>query len=431
MSSSEPPHEPPRGRLVVVGLGYIGLPTAIVFAQAGWSVLGVDVSENIVASINYGSLPFVEEGLEEVLVDVIRSGALRASTRPEPADVFIVSVPTPFTGEHAVDMSYINAAAQSIAPVLTGGELVVLESTVPPGTTEKMAEKILAERPDLSMDPTHPGALYFAHAPERVLPGRIMAELTTNDRIVGGLGDEAGARAQAVYQSFCTGAVSITDAATAELAKLAENSFRDVNIAFANELSLICDDLGINVWDVIELANQHPRVSILQPGPGVGGHCIAVDPWFIVSAAPERARLIRTAREVNDSKPKRVIEQILTVADALGLDEPTIGVLGLAFKPDIDDLRESPSVDIALELATSNPNMEVLCVEPNITHLPKALAALKNARLVTLDVAVERADIIVLLVDHQQFRQTDPEIFGSRPIIDAKGLWRRTAGAAS
>lgn len=427
MSSSEPP----RGRLVVVGLGYIGLPTAIVFAQAGWSVLGVDVSENVVASINYGSLPFVEEGLEEVFVDVIRSGALRASTRPEPADVFIVSVPTPFTDEHAVDMSYINAAAESIAPVLTGGELVVLESTVPPGTTEKMADKILAERPDLSMDPASPGALYFAHAPERVLPGRIMAELTTNDRIIGGLGDEAGARAQAVYQSFCTGTVSVTDAATAELVKLAENSFRDVNIAFANELSLICDDLGINVWDVIELANQHPRVSILQPGPGVGGHCIAVDPWFIISAAPERARLIRTAREVNDSKPKRVIEQILTVGDALGLDEPTIAVLGLAFKPDIDDLRESPSVDIALELATSNPTMEVLAVEPNITHLPKALAALTNARLVTLDVAVERADIIVLLVDHQQFRQTDPAIFGNRPIIDTKGLWRRKAGGAS
>ncbi|WP_076466107.1 UDP-N-acetyl-D-mannosamine dehydrogenase [Actinomyces mediterranea] len=431
MSSSEPLRALPQGRLVVVGLGYIGLPTAVVFAQAGWSVLGVDVSENVVASINYGSLPFVEAGLEEALAGVVRSGAFRASTRPEPADVFIVSVPTPFTGEHTVDMSYINAAAESIAPILAGGELVVLESTVPPGTTEMMAHKILAERPDLSMDPAHPGALFFAHAPERVLPGRILAELTTNDRIVGGLGDEAGVRAQAVYQSFCTGTVSVTGAATAELTKLAENSFRDVNIAFANELSLICDDLGINVWDVIELANRHPRVSILQPGPGVGGHCIAVDPWFIVSAAPSRVRLIRTAREVNDSMPARVIEQIRAAVDVLGLDKPKIALLGLAFKPDIDDLRESPSVGIALELATSNPTMEVLAVEPHITHLPTAFAAMTNVRLVTLDDAVERADIIVLLVDHRQFRRTDPAIFGDRPIIDTKGLWRRTAGGAS
>lgn len=407
-----------RGRMCVVGLGYIGLPTAVVFARSGWQVTGVDISAHKVEMVNAGMLPFVEEGLEQALADAVSTGHLRASTAPSSADVFIVSVPTPFVQDHRADLTFVDAAADEVAGVLRGGELVVLESTVPPGATEHMAKRILDRRPELD------GRLDFAHAPERVLPGRIMAELRTNDRIVGGLTPEATERARGVYADFCTGTISTTDARTAELSKLAENSFRDVNIAFANELSLICARLGIDVWELISLANHHPRVDILQPGPGVGGHCIAVDPWFIVSADPQDSRLIRTAREVNDSKPRWVISRVLAALDALSRRGARVAVLGLAFKADIDDLRESPSVEIARELAVSRPGVGFDVVEPNIEQLPPELTGLANVSLVGLAAGLERADVVVLLVDHHEFKDVDTTSLGGKAVIDTRGVWR-------
>jgi len=419
MSSSEVSEaQQGRGRLCVIGLGYIGLPTAVVFARSGWDVLGVDVSERIVELVNVGRLPFVEEGLEQALAEAVASGKLHAAREPAAADVFVVSVPTPFVGEHRADLTFVDAAADEVAEALQGGELVVLESTVPPGATEHLAKRILRRRPELE------GRVDFAHAPERVLPGRIMTELRTNDRIVGGLTPRATERAREVYASFCTGTISTTDARTAELSKLAENSFRDVNIAFANELSLICARLGIDVWELISLANHHPRVDILQPGPGVGGHCIAVDPWFIVSADPEDSRLIRTAREVNDGKPRWVIGRVLAALDALAPNSPKVAVLGVAFKADIDDLRESPSVEIARELALSRPGVSFDVVEPNITTLPDQLRGLDNVSLVDLDHAIGDADVIVLLVDHKQFKDVEPERLRGKSVIDTRGVWR-------
>ncbi len=415
-----------RGRVEVVGLGYIGLPTAVVFAHHGWHVTGVDVNPHTVQEVNEGRLPFVEEGLESVLREVAGT-TLTASTEPVGADVVIVSVPTPFGEDHVADLRFIDAAADSIVPVLRGGELVVLESTVPPGATEHMARRILSARPDLAAEDgvLEHAKVDFAHAPERVLPGRIMAELTTNDRIMGGIGQAAAQRAKDVYATFCTGEITTTDARTAELSKLAENSFRDVNIAYANELSLVCDDLGIDVWELISLANRHPRVNILQPGPGVGGHCIAVDPWFIVSADREHTALIRTAREVNDAKPSWVIQRAEAILDSLRTDTPTVAVLGLAFKPDIDDLRESPSLAIADRLAEEFTHAKLLAVEPNITELPPVLARHDNVVLSSLEEAVAASDMVLLLVDHTPFTQMDPKLLGARPVIDTRGLWVR------
>ncbi len=303
----------------VVGLGYIGLPTAAVLAQAGKRVIGVDLQERTVTAVNSGTVPpFVEEGLETVVAGAVARGLLSAQSTTPAADAYIISVPTPpFKADHLADLSYIESAARAIAPHLEGGELLVLESTSPPpGTTEHMASVILDERRDLTDDPGHRHSVYFAHAPERVLPGRIMIEMVDNDRIIGGTTSEAASLTKDLYGSFCRGELLLTDARTAEMAKLTENAFRDVNIAFANELSIIADKLDIDVWELIELANHHPRVNILQPGPpGVGGHCIAVDPWFIVSAQPESARLIATARAVNDSKPDVVLAKTLEVAE--------------------------------------------------------------------------------------------------------------------
>ncbi len=424
MSSSESPAGASNGTLCVVGLGYIGLPTAVVFANSGWSVLGVDVAERIVSMVNAATLPFVEAGLEEVLAEVVANGSLRAVGAPESAGVFVISVPTPFGPDHEADLRFVDSAADSVASVLCGGELVVLESTVSPGATEHLARRILDARPDLAGDDTWEGAkLSFAHAPERVLPGRIMAELTTNDRIIGGLTPAATERARGVYQTFCTGTISTTDSRTAELSKLAENSFRDVNIAFANELSLVCADLGIDVWELIGLANHHPRVNILQPGPGVGGHCIAIDPWFIVAADPDRARLIRTAREVNDSKPDWVIDRIETAMTQPAVGGSPVALLGLAFKPDIDDLRSSPALEIAARVAADNPNTRFLAVEPNISELPTALSALDNVTLTSFDDAVEQSRVVALLVDHTPFREVDPATLGTRIIVDTRGIW--------
>ncbi|MFC7457051.1 UDP-N-acetyl-D-mannosamine dehydrogenase [Brachybacterium sp. GCM10030267] len=412
----------PLDTVSVIGLGYIGLPTAAVLAQAGKTVIGVDVKQANVDAINAGTVPFVEEGLEAVVAGVVAQGKLSAQTETPEADAYIVSVPTPFTGDHDADLSYIEAAARGIAPQLSGGELVVLESTAPPGATERMAEVILEARPEFTLEPNLRSSLYFSHAPERVLPGRIMIEMVDNDRIIGGMTPEAAELNRDLYASFCKGDLLITDARTAEMAKLTENAFRDVNIAFANELSIIADRQGIDVWELIELANHHPRVNILQPGPGVGGHCIAVDPWFIVSADREFSNLIRTAREVNDSKPQLVLEKVLEKADRF--KDPTVAALGIAFKANIDDLRESPSRTIVGDLAEKLTDGTVLVVEPNVEELPKELAERDNVELAELDSALERADIVLLLVDHDPFKELDRELLREKIVIDTKGLWR-------
>lgn len=409
-----------------VGLGYIGLPTAVVMANSGVDVTGVDVKAENVERINRGEVTIVEPGLEEGLKTAIASGNFRATTEMVHADTYIVAVPTPFNDDHAVDMKYIYAVAETIAPKLEGGELVILESTSPPQTTRRMAERILELRPDMVADgdenPDDKPVVYFAHCPERILPGNAMDELITNDRIIGGDTEEATRRATEIYRSFCQGELLGTNAVTAEMAKLTENSFRDVNIAFANELSLICDNLGISVWELIELANHHPRVNILQPGPGVGGHCIAVDPWFIVSSDPENSRLIRTAREVNDGKPEWVVDKVSQAVNETNAD--SIAVLGLAFKPNIDDLRESPSLHIAEAITKSFADHQILIAEPNVAKLPETLSSCSNAKLVDADIAIEQSDVVVLLVDHEPFKNVTAAQLKQKEVIDTKGLWR-------
>lgn len=410
----------------VIGLGYIGLPTAAMFASRSVNVVGVDVRQDIVDTINQGRIHIVEPGLEEVVRGAVEKGALRAVTVPTPADAFIIAVPTPFTGSnHEPDLSYINAACRAIAPVLGRGNLVILESTSPVGATD-MVEKLLAEaRPDLRF-PSDAGEntdIFIAHCPERVLPGMVMSELISNDRVIGGVTPRCAQVAVSLYKIFVEGdCVIASSTRVAEMAKLTENSFRDVNIAFANELSLICDRLDINVWELIALANRHPRVNVLQPGPGVGGHCIAVDPWFIVHSAPEQARLIAMARYVNDSKPEWVLSKLKSLIENCSTDGPsgeksevTIACYGLAFKPDIDDLRDSPSLAIASRIAKEHTG-PVMVIEPNITSLPVGLA---DAKLCTLEEA-QSADIHVLLVDHREFRHMKAP---SGQILDTKGLW--------
>lgn len=406
----------------VIGLGYIGLPTAAVLAQSGMTVIGVDVNHSTVDAINDGRVPFVEEGLESVLAGVVAQGKLRAQTATPEADAYIVSVPTPFKDDHDADLSYIAAAARGIAPKLSGQELIVLESTAPPGATEFMANVILEARPEFTQEPNHANSIYFSHAPERVLPGRIMIEMVENDRIIGGLTSEAAELNRELYSSFCSGELLLTDARTAEMAKLTENAFRDVNIAFANELSMIADRQGIDVWELIELANHHPRVNILQPGPGVGGHCIAVDPWFLVSSDREHSKLIATARKVNDHKPEVVLAKVLE--NARRLDNPTIAALGIAFKANIDDLRESPSKNIVIALSERLRGGRILVAEPNISELPADIAKNGNVELTELNHAIAEADIVLLLVDHEPFRSVDSDTLREKTVIDTKGLWR-------
>jgi UDP-N-acetyl-D-mannosaminuronic acid dehydrogenase len=408
----------------VIGLGYIGLPTAAILASTDINVVGVDVNPRTVEAVNRGDVPFVEPDLATYVAGAVTKGTLRAAAAPEPADAFIIAVPTPFTGDHEPDLSYIKAAAQAVAPQLRGDELLILESTSPPGATEKMAQWVLEARPDLSLDGSDGRpVVHFAHCPERVLPGRVMIELVTNDRIVGGLTPQAAEMAKKLYSVFCQGEILLTDAVTAEMAKLVENSFRDVNIAFANELSLIADKLEIDVWELIRLANHHPRVNILQPGPGVGGHCIAVDPWFIVDADPEQSRLIRTAREVNDGKPEWVIRKVEEAV--AGIESPTIAALGLAFKADIDDLRESPARRIAARLADDFAAGTVLAVEPHIEELPAELANRRNVELADLDDALKRADVVVVLVDHAAFKERVDDLRDAEiAVIDTRGVTR-------
>lgn len=413
-------------QIAFVGLGYIGLPTAVVMANSGLNVVGVDVVADKVAEINQGVVSIVEPGLEAQLDQAITSGKFYATTETPHADAYIIAVPTPFTENYDIDMKYIYSAVSEIAPKLEGNELVILESTSPPLTTDKMAHYLLSLRPDLVADgdenPDGKPVVYFAHCPERILPGNAMDELITNDRIIGGITEEATRRASEIYSSFCTGELLGTTARTAELAKLTENSFRDVNIAFANELSLIADNLDINVWELIELANHHPRVNILQPGPGVGGHCIAVDPWFIVSASPNEAQLIRTAREVNDGKPAWVVNKVATTIR--NTKATKVAALGLAFKANIDDLRESPALAITKEMAERFPDIQLFAVEPNVSALPASLERFQNVSLAEYNEAIAEADIVVLLVDHDEFKDVPARALRGKDVIDTKGMWR-------
>ncbi len=418
-------------RISVIGLGYIGLPTAAVFASRGIEVIGVDISQHAVDTINKGQIHIVEPDLDILVHAVTREGNLRATTAPEPADAFLIAVPTPFKGDHEPDLSYIEAASRAIAPVLQPGNLVVLESTSPVGATEQMADWLAEARPDLTF-PQQAGEqsdIRVVHCPERVLPGHVLRELVENDRVIGGMTPRCSAAAVELYKTFVMGECIVTNARTAEMCKLTENAFRDVNIAFANELSLICDRLDISVWELIRLANRHPRVNILQPGPGVGGHCIAVDPWFIVDRSPEEARLIRTAREVNDGKPHWVLSKVDEAAQTLAAErgcspqDLRVAAFGLAFKPDIDDLRESPALEIVEHLAGRFPGA-VLAVEPNIETLPKTLAA-HNVKLVDAEVALAEADIWLLLVDHREFCDKVPVMRAGTRIVDCRGIWEK------
>jgi UDP-N-acetyl-D-mannosaminuronic acid dehydrogenase len=411
----------------VVGLGYIGLPTAAVFSSKKIKVVGLDVNQLVVDTINKGQIHIIEPDLDLLVHSSVRDGYLKATINPEPADAFLIAVPTPFADGHKPDLSYIESAAILISPVLKRGDLIILESTSPVGATEKMAEWLATARPDLTF-PQQLGEnsdIRIAYCPERVLPGDVLRELVRNDRIIGGMTLKCSEAAVRIYKIFVEANCIITSVRTAEMCKLTENSFRDTNIAFANELSILCDKFDINVWELINLANRHPRVNILSPGPGVGGHCIAVDPWFIVTAAPDEARLIRTAREVNDSKPLIVIEKFKSETEKYLKEHPSlcnkdikVSCLGLAFKADIDDLRESPSLDITKEIAQIHPG-ELLVVEPNITELPAVLK--HSAKLASLDEAISKSHIIILLVGHKEFKNIEPKDLTNIILIDTCG----------
>ncbi|GGY76317.1 UDP-N-acetyl-D-mannosamine dehydrogenase [Marinobacter zhanjiangensis] len=417
----------------MIGLGYIGLPTAAVIASRRKNVIGVDINQHAVDTINRGDIHIVEPELDIIVHSAVKEGYLRATTTPEPADAFLIAVPTPFKAEngndHVPDLTYIESASKAIAPVLEKGNLVILESTSPVGATEQMAKWLAEARPDLTFPQTQgeESDIRIAHCPERVLPGHVVRELVENDRVIGGMTPRCSEVAASLYRFFVDGECITTTARTAEMAKLTENSFRDVNIAFANELSIICDKIDISVWELIRLANRHPRVNILQPGPGVGGHCIAVDPWFIVSETPEEARLIRTAREVNDGKPEWVLEKVqqevgkfLTAHPDKTARDVTIACFGLAFKPDIDDLRESPALKIVERLASIHPG-NLAIVEPNIEVLPEKLRS--NAELRSASTAIAQADILLLLVDHREFKKLSIRDTGPRLIVDTRGIW--------
>tara|TARA_B100000767_G_C19763207_1_gene536184 strand:- start:1391 stop:2635 length:1245 start_codon:yes stop_codon:yes gene_type:complete len=410
----------------VIGLGYIGLPTAALVASNKIKVFGIDVNQDIVNSVNKGKIHIIEPNLEELVFSAVKDGSLRASSDITNSDVYIVAVPTPFMQNHKPDLSYIRSASKSIAKVLKIGNLVILESTSPVGTSEKMMEWMKEERPDLSFPEVGKDVksdVFIAHCPERVLPGNIIKELISNDRIIGGISKYCSEVAHDFYTKFVKGECLLTDCRTAEMCKLIENSFRDVNIAFANELSIICDKLDINVWDLIKLANHHPRVNILNPGPGVGGHCIAVDPWFIVDSAPDESKLIRMARVVNDNKPLFIIEKLKKIVKKMNLKQSDISIacLGLSFKPDIDDLRESPALDIVKKIYQMKFNKTYI-VEPNIKKIPKSLQTLE---LVDLKFAITSADIVLLLVDHTEFKNLDLSILSGKHIIDTRGIWSK------
>lgn len=414
--------------IAVIGLGYIGLPTAALFASRKMHVQGIDVQSAIVSKVNAGEIHIIEPDLDMIVRAVVSEGYLQASDTLLAADVFIIAVPTPFKEEHQPDLSYINQAAHTIAPILQPGNLVILESTSPVGTTESLSKWMAALRPDLKF-PTEHGEqadIRVAYCPERVLPGYIMKELVQNDRVMGGITPLCARKAKETYQIFVKGDCFLTDARTAELCKLTENAYRDVNIAFANELSMVCDKLDVNVWELIRLANRHPRVNILQPGPGVGGHCIAVDPWFIVSSAPQEAKLIRTAREVNDAKSEWVIQHTLAAINAHlqtqseeRQENLVVACFGLSYKADIDDLRESPAVSIAVKLSALHSG-PLLIVEPNIVQNPQHFPA--KIELCHWQEALEKSAIVLLLVDHKEFKNIPLEEWKKCQVIDLRGM---------
>lgn len=413
-------------KVCVLGLGYIGLPTAALMASRGIEVVGVDINQPVVDSVNRGEVHLVEPLLDAVVQAAVGSGRLKAAARPETADAFMIAVPTPITADKASDMRAVLSAVDSIAPVLKAGDLVVLESTSPVGSTDRITQRLIAARPDLRFPEagkSNPIDVHMAYCPERVLPGKIIEELVSNDRAIGGLTPDCTQRAIDLYALFVDGELVPTRAREAELCKLAENAFRDVNIAYANELANVCDTQGIDVWEVIRLANRHPRVNILNPGPGVGGHCIAVDPWFIVESAPNDTPVIQAARAVNDGRPHRIVEKVCVAVE--GLHSPVVACLGLAFKPDIDDLRESPAVDVVMNIVRL-PGVTVLAVEPNIDQLPSGLRD-AGVELVDLETALSRADAVALLVDHNAFKEHAARIAQSKRVIDTRGILPRSA----
>jgi len=407
--------------VTVLGLGYIGLPTAAIIARTGARVLGVDVTESVVETVNSGKIHIEEVDLDGLVSGVVARGTLRASTQIAPADVFVIAVPTPFAENHQPDVRYVLQAATSIAAVLKPGDTVILESTSPVGTTEQVRDLLARLRPDLKV-PGRTGEaadIAIAYCPERVLPGRILVELIDNDRVIGGITPRCARKALTFYRRFVRGACVTTTSRAAEMTKLAENAYRDVNIAFANELSLVADTMGVDVWDVIRLANRHPRVNILSPGPGVGGHCIAVDPWFLVAADPAHTPLIRTARLVNDGKVDHVIAQAAALIDSVPGAE--VACLGLAFKANIDDFRESPALKVTEALARAYGG-RVRVVEPYAATLPSALAA-TGATLADIDTALERCAVLIVLVDHDVFKSVPLEERSDKLVYDTRGIW--------
>lgn len=418
-------------RVSVIGLGYIGLPTAAVIARAGMPVHGVDVSQAVVDTINRGEIHIEEVDLDGLVQGVVQRGLLRAGTEVEPADVFVIAVPTPFhkDGQHTPDVSYVLAAAENVARVLKAGDTVILESTSPVGTTEQVRDAIAAARPDLALPGLTGGTpdVAIAYCPERVLPGRILEELTNNDRSIGGVTPRCARKALTFYKRFVRGTCVTTDARSAEMTKLVENAYRDVNIAFANELSMIADAMGLDVWEVIRLANRHPRVNILSPGPGVGGHCIAVDPWFIVHGAPQQTPLIRTARGVNDSKIHHVIARASELIEAN--PQARVACLGLAFKANIDDFRESPARLVAATLARRFGE-RICVVEPYAAELPREFEG-TGASLIDIDTALEDCGVLIVLVDHDVFASVPSAERAGKIVYDTRGIWRNQAAAES
>ena len=410
------------GRVCVVGLGYVGVPTAAVLAGHGMEVIGVDIDRERVGTINSGASPFDEPGLDSLVAEVVASGALSARGEPAPADAFVIAVPTPIREDRSPDLSYVRAAVDNLAPVLGKGNLVVLESTCPVGTTERVCEWLASSRPDLTFPHSAGEAsdIRVAYCAERILPGNALEELVANDRIIGGVSPACAEAAKSLYEVFVEGACHVTTVRTAELAKLAENAFRDVNVAFANEISLVCSALGIDPWKLIALANRHPRVEILNPGPGVGGHCIPVDPWFIADAAPHLTPLIQAARQVNDGMPKVVADRV--IAECEGLDAPVVTCLGLAYKADAADLRESPAIEVVRDLQ-ERINGRILVVEPFVSELPDEVADDRSTELVGLDEGLKAADVVVLLTDHSVFAGISLESLASKSVVDSRGLW--------
>lgn len=397
-----------------MGLGYIGLPTAIISSQHGINVCGVDINPKVVEKTNRGELHIVEPGLQDLLKKAVDSKSLVASTTPFESDVYLIVVPTPFKAKHEPDISYVESATKTVIPLLKEGDLFIIESTSPVGTTEKMAELIFAERPELK------GRIHIAYCPERVLPGNVIFELVNNDRVIGGIDDASADAAAEFYGKFVTGQLHKTNCRTAEMCKLVENSSRDVQIAFANELSMICEKAGINVWELISLANKHPRVNILQPGCGVGGHCIAVDPYFISSAFPNEAKIIAQARSINNYKSEWCVEKAKNAILFFELEngkKPQVALMGLAFKPNIDDLRESPAMKIAKHLVAEMPDVKFNIVEPNISSHP-------DFDIVDFQTAFEQSDIVVYLTAHKQFFMLPQEV-NDKLILDFCGVIKK------